>query len=216
MNFELKRTEHHSPFLYVEFEHQFYAVMKYTIFQTLGSGVHLRRWTVQKVHNGQVQVLFLDCCALDHTGSAKERLLKPWLQFLSLLSALLAAIMSLWSLRDPDACVSFTEEQAYAPKQCKALKGYADANTHLLGFCYMNCGDTEAFLLNYGTELWWAFIFVLLWPWCSLCHCKMNPCFFFRISFILFWRDVCFFLGVWHRKYVSMPGRWFWVFWCNL
>ena len=31
--------------------------------------------------------------------------------------------------------VSFTEEQAYAPKQCKALQGYADANTHLLGFC---------------------------------------------------------------------------------
>jgi hypothetical protein len=51
---------------------------------------------------------------------------------MSLLSALLAAIISLWSLRDPGACVSFTEKQAYAPKQCKALQGYADANTHLL------------------------------------------------------------------------------------
>ena len=109
---------------------------------------------VQKVqHWSSPSSPFLDSCALDPTRLAKERLLKPWLQFLSLLSALLAAIMSLWSLRDPDACVSFTEEQAYAPKQCKALKGYADANTHLLGFCYMNCGDTEAFLLNCGTEL---------------------------------------------------------------
>ena len=51
---------------------------------------------------------------------------------MSLLSALTAAIISLWSLRDPGACVSFTEKQAYAPKQCKALQGYADANTHLL------------------------------------------------------------------------------------
>ena len=32
------------------------------------------------------------------------------IQLLSLLSALLAAITSLWSLRDPDACVTFTED----------------------------------------------------------------------------------------------------------
>eukprot|EP00439_Symbiodinium_sp_Y106_P059302 s499_g8.t1 len=72
-----------------------------------------------------------------------ERLLQPRLQLCSLLCALAAAIISLWSLRDPDACVSFTQEQADAPKKCKALEDYADTSTHLLGFCYLNCGDTE-------------------------------------------------------------------------
>lgn len=76
-------------------------------------------------------------------STPEERLLQPRLQLCSLLCALAAAIISLWSLRDPDACVSFTQEQADAPKKCKALEDYADTSTHLLGFCYLNCGDTE-------------------------------------------------------------------------
>ena len=89
-------------------------------------------------------------------GKPEERLLQPRNQLGSLLCALSAAIISLWSLRDPDACVSFTPEQADAPKKCKALEDYADANTHLLGFCYLNCGDTEVHIYA------WSLVFGLL------------------------------------------------------
>ena len=73
--------------------------------------------------------------------------MQPRRQVLALFMGLLGALVSLWrpgeslamcvprSLRDPDACVAFTDEQAYAPKRCKALQAYADANTHLLAFC---------------------------------------------------------------------------------
>ncbi|CAE7352207.1 unnamed protein product [Symbiodinium sp. CCMP2592] len=84
-----------------------------------------------------------EACQMRCSVMDQERLLQPRLQLCSLLCALAAAIISLWSLRDPDACVSFTQEQADAPKKCKALEDYADTSTHLLGFCYLNCGDTE-------------------------------------------------------------------------
>ncbi|CAL1135709.1 unnamed protein product [Cladocopium goreaui] len=104
----------------------------------------------------------------------EERLLKPWMQFVSLLSALTAAIISLWSLRDPGACVSFTEKQAYAPKQCKALQGYADVPAGItqpsryvaaprLGFCYMNCGDTEVRIYA------WSLLFGMLLQSLGIC-----------------------------------------------
>ena len=87
-------------------------------------------------------------------------------RFMSLLSALIAAIISLWSLRDPGACVSFTEEQAYAPKQCKALQGYADANTHLLLGQTYNAGPprypkrTFSWLISI-TSLWFMVVFAI-------------------------------------------------------
>lgn len=111
----------------------------------------------------------------------EERLLKPWMQFMSLLSALLAAIISLWSLRDPGACVSFTEKQAYAPKQCKALQGYADANTHLLGFCYMNCGDTEVRI--YAWSLLFGMLLQSLTVLPSHCNCGMFLRVTWRVDF---------------------------------
>ncbi|CAK9086740.1 unnamed protein product [Durusdinium trenchii] len=132
----------------------------------------------------------------------QERLVKPRIQLLSLLSALLAAITSLWSLRDPDACVTFTEEQAYTPKRCKALKDYADANTHLLGFCYRNCGESEVKI--YACALIFAMLLQSLTVLPSHCHCGST---FLRVT----WRvDLTGDLAELEELAVQRGQSWIW------
>ena len=89
-------------------------------------------------------------------------------QLWSLRCALLAMTFSLWSLRNPSACVSYTPEQALAPMRCSALREYPDAKAHLQSFCYMNCGSMNLNIFACSVVLGFLLQSLVVLPsWCG-------------------------------------------------